>query len=79
MEITHYGHACVLLQTGDTRILVDPGAYSPGFEGLWRPRVAVPIHERSLANTGMAYGILPRLAPEGTTFAPLATGTATAF
>jgi L-ascorbate metabolism protein UlaG (beta-lactamase superfamily) len=211
MEITHYGHACVLLQTGDTRILIDPGTYSQGFEeltdlaavfithqhadhldvvrlpqlltnnpgatvyvdalsmetakeaglaatvlapgeqvragsstvevvggehalihkdiptvpnnalvfddgafyhpgdsfalpgrqvdvfglpvsGPWlklaesidflrdvAPRVAVPIHERALANTVMAYGILPRLAPEGTTFTPLAPGMPTAL
>ncbi|MBB3049892.1 L-ascorbate metabolism protein UlaG (beta-lactamase superfamily) [Prauserella isguenensis] len=34
MRVTHYGHACVLLETDRARILVDPGAFSSGFEGL---------------------------------------------
>ncbi|OBB13037.1 MBL fold metallo-hydrolase [Mycolicibacterium setense] len=37
MKITHYGHACVLLEfttPGPSRILIDPGAYSTGFESL---------------------------------------------
>ena len=37
MKITHYGHACVLLEIEGprtTRILIDPGTYSTGFESL---------------------------------------------
>jgi L-ascorbate metabolism protein UlaG (beta-lactamase superfamily) len=34
MKITHYGHACVLLETGAARILIDPGTLSNGFEEL---------------------------------------------
>ncbi|MDJ0105499.1 MBL fold metallo-hydrolase [Rhodococcus erythropolis] len=38
MNITHFGHACVLVETPgpakDVRILLDPGTYSPGFEDL---------------------------------------------
>jgi L-ascorbate metabolism protein UlaG (beta-lactamase superfamily) len=34
MRITKYGHACLLLEEGKARILIDPGAYSKGFEGL---------------------------------------------
>jgi L-ascorbate metabolism protein UlaG (beta-lactamase superfamily) len=35
VQITHYGHACVLAELPDgTRILFDPGAYSVGFEDL---------------------------------------------
>ena len=30
MRITHLGHACLIVETGRRRILVDPGAYSPG-------------------------------------------------
>lgn len=33
MRITHFGHACVLL-SGARRVLLDPGAYSTGFETL---------------------------------------------
>lgn len=32
MQIVHYGHACVLLETDNGRILLDPGAFSAGFE-----------------------------------------------
>ncbi|MBB3662990.1 MULTISPECIES: MBL fold metallo-hydrolase [Prauserella salsuginis group] len=34
MRVTHYGHACVLLETDRARILIDPGAFSSGFEDL---------------------------------------------
>jgi|ERR1700678_2256631 L-ascorbate metabolism protein UlaG (beta-lactamase superfamily) len=34
MRITHYGHACVLLETGTARLLIDPGTFSTGFEEL---------------------------------------------
>ncbi|MBA0127535.1 MBL fold metallo-hydrolase [Haloechinothrix sp. YIM 98757] len=32
MRIVHYGHACVLVDTGITRLLIDPGAFSSGYE-----------------------------------------------
>lgn len=34
VRITHLGHACLLLETGDVRVLVDPGGFSSGFEEL---------------------------------------------
>lgn len=34
MRITHLGHACLLVETGTTRALIDPGTYSSGFEEL---------------------------------------------
>lgn len=34
MHITHYGHSCVLLDTGAARLLIDPGTFSSGFESL---------------------------------------------
>ncbi|MGZ3141798.1 MBL fold metallo-hydrolase [Lentzea chajnantorensis] len=34
MQVVHFGHACVLLDTGSTRILIDPGTFSSGFEDL---------------------------------------------
>lgn len=35
MQITHLGHACLLVETGDQRILIDPGNFSDAaFVGL---------------------------------------------
>jgi L-ascorbate metabolism protein UlaG (beta-lactamase superfamily) len=34
VQITHYGHSCVLLDTGAARLLIDPGGFSTGFESL---------------------------------------------
>ncbi len=34
MQVTHFGHSCVLLDTGAARLLVDPGSFSRGFEDL---------------------------------------------
>jgi L-ascorbate metabolism protein UlaG (beta-lactamase superfamily) len=34
MRITHLGHACLLVETGDVRVLIDPGSFSHGFEEL---------------------------------------------
>jgi L-ascorbate metabolism protein UlaG (beta-lactamase superfamily) len=34
VEITHFGHSCVLLDTGSARLLIDPGTWSDGFENL---------------------------------------------
>lgn len=34
MQIVHFGHACVLLDTGSARLLFDPGKFSSGFEDV---------------------------------------------
>jgi L-ascorbate metabolism protein UlaG (beta-lactamase superfamily) len=34
VQIVHFGHSCVLLDTGSARLLFDPGAFSSGFEDL---------------------------------------------
>ncbi len=34
MNITKFGHSCLLVEEGDARILVDPGVYSDGFVDL---------------------------------------------
>lgn len=34
MRITKLGHACVLVEHGEGRVLVDPGSFSSGFEPL---------------------------------------------
>jgi L-ascorbate metabolism protein UlaG (beta-lactamase superfamily) len=34
MEVTHFRHSCVLLDTGAARLLIDPGNFSKDFEGV---------------------------------------------
>jgi L-ascorbate metabolism protein UlaG (beta-lactamase superfamily) len=34
MRITHLGHACLLVEAGSARLLVDPGSYSPGADRI---------------------------------------------
>lgn len=34
MQIVHFGHACVLLDTGSARFLLDPGTFASGFDDL---------------------------------------------
>ena len=34
MQLTHFGHSCLLADFGHTTILFDPGTFSHGFEGI---------------------------------------------
>ena len=34
MRVTHLGHACLLVEMADRRVLIDPGNFSAGFERL---------------------------------------------
>ena len=34
LQIVHFGHSCVLVETGNARLLFDPGTFSQGFEEL---------------------------------------------
>jgi L-ascorbate metabolism protein UlaG (beta-lactamase superfamily) len=34
MRLTKFGHSCLLVEEGGARVLLDPGAYSEGFEAL---------------------------------------------
>ncbi|GAA4002945.1 MBL fold metallo-hydrolase [Allokutzneria multivorans] len=45
MRITHYGHSCVLLETGSARLLLDPGTFSSGFEGLTELDAVLVTHQ----------------------------------
>ena len=34
MKVTKYGHACLLVEEANAHLLIDPGTFSKGFEGL---------------------------------------------
>ncbi|MGH8930477.1 MAG: MBL fold metallo-hydrolase [Egibacteraceae bacterium] len=34
MRLTKFGHSCLLVETGEARLLLDPGSFSSGFERL---------------------------------------------
>jgi len=47
MKITHFGHACTLLETATVRILVDPGSFSSGFDDLVDLDAIVITHQHA--------------------------------
>ena len=47
MRLTHLGHACLLVETGGQRILIDPGVYSPGIVDVTGLSVILVTHQHS--------------------------------
>lgn len=47
MRVTHLGHACLLVELAETRILVDPGSFSSDFEGLRDLDAVVITHQHA--------------------------------
>ena len=45
MHITHLGHACLLVETANARLLFDPGTLSSGFEELTGLDAVLVTHE----------------------------------
>lgn len=45
MRLTHLGHACLLVEIGDERILLDPGNLAPGIEDLRDLSAIVVTHQ----------------------------------
>lgn len=45
MRITHLGHACLLLEMADTRVLIDPGAFSEDFTGIGDLAAVLVTHQ----------------------------------
>ena len=47
MQITHLGHACLLVETGGARILLDPGNFSTGLAELTGLDAIVMTHQHA--------------------------------
>ena len=45
MQLTHFGHSCVLADFGHTTLLFDPGNFSHGFEGITGLSAIVITHQ----------------------------------
>ncbi|WP_353953491.1 MBL fold metallo-hydrolase [Knoellia sp. S7-12] len=45
MRLTHLGHACLLVEIGGERILIDPGTFAQGFEDLRDLSAVVITHQ----------------------------------
>ncbi|HEX4443989.1 MAG TPA: MBL fold metallo-hydrolase [Galbitalea sp.] len=58
MKITHFGHACLLVETGGARLLFDPGTDSTGFEELRNLSGIMITHEH---DDHVDYARLPAL------------------
>ena len=47
MRVTHLGHACLFVELADSRILIDPGSFSTGFEDLRDLDAVVVTHQHA--------------------------------
>jgi L-ascorbate metabolism protein UlaG (beta-lactamase superfamily) len=47
MRITHHGHACLLVETTDARILIDPGNFSRGLDHVGDLDLVVMTHQHA--------------------------------
>ncbi len=45
MRVTRFGHSCLLVEAGDARLLLDPGIFSVGFEGLTGLTAVLVTHQ----------------------------------
>ncbi|MEO3938992.1 MBL fold metallo-hydrolase [Dermatophilaceae bacterium Soc4.6] len=47
MRLTHLGHACLLVEVGSTRLLIDPGTFSAGFDELTGLDAVIATHQHA--------------------------------
>lgn len=47
MRLTHLGHSCLLVESAESRVLIDPGSFSSGFEQLRDLDAVVVTHQHA--------------------------------
>ncbi len=47
MRLTHFGHSCLLVETADRRVLIDPGTFAQGFESAHDLDAIVITHQHA--------------------------------
>ena len=47
MQLTRFGHSCLLVVDGDAKILIDPGTFSAGFEDLTGLTAVLITHQHA--------------------------------
>ncbi|HET9944048.1 MAG TPA: MBL fold metallo-hydrolase, partial [Actinomycetes bacterium] len=47
MRVTHLGHACLFVEIADSRVLIDPGSFSTGFEDLRDLDAIIVTHQHA--------------------------------
>ena len=47
MQVTKYGHSCLLIASGEARLLIDPGGFSRGFEALEGLTAVLVTHQHA--------------------------------
>lgn len=45
MQVTKYAHSCVVIESGDARLLIDPGSFSAGFEDITGLSAVLVTHQ----------------------------------
>jgi len=64
MKITKFGHSCLLVEEGAAHILIDPGAFSKGFEGLTGLSAVLVTHQHEDHSTVEALAKLRQNNPD---------------
>ncbi len=64
MRITTYGHSCLHVEDGDASLLIDPGSFSSGFEGLTGLTAVLVTHQHPDHVVPDALAALARANPE---------------
>ncbi len=79
MRITSLGHSCLLVESQDTRLLIDPGVYSTGFESLTELDAILVTHQHADHMDGERLGTVVAANPRAALLFESETAAETAF